>query len=599
MLNKLKIKNIILVSFVSVCVVSSIFIYYFMLNYFGDMQIQRSKDYGSNSVKLNAKIIEQVFDEKVSHLNDISYKLKNYSIKNDDEIRKMLKEYVDVVNEYNGFYIGTEENEFIDANGWEPSDYQVSTRPWFKSVKKSKDKVAITPYYDIYLNREVIGIAIKSQLSDTECVIGSNIEIEQIVKIVESIEYFDTGFGFIVDDRKKIIAMPRDISIYEKEMIKKVCKAENFPDFKNDQQLFKEEGYTIVNEYIEKYGWNLVLVAKEKEFNSYQEDLLKQVNSIFICVLGVVVLFSFYVSRRISEPIEALIVKVRNISTGNLDSSVFIESDWEIGELSSQLENMRLNILQILEKMEFESKLLTVNHKQIEEYLKNTKQGTAKFISMLSHDIKTPITLIKGYASGLQQNIVSTKEKREKYLDNIIFRADQIEKILTNNLDNIYEINNKLVLKPKEIEIIDFVNTVKSISKSYIEAENRIFNTDIKIDNVNACINVDIVKIQRVMDNLLTNAIKFSQDSSEIKLVMYDRYNKLYVGIKDNGIGMPEDKIKNVFDMFYRADNSKKGYGLGLCVCKSIINGHQGDMFVENKDIGCLVGFYLNIINCK
>jgi hypothetical protein len=77
-----------------------------MRNYYGGMHIQRSKDYGRNSVNLNAKIIEQWLDEKVILLNDISYKLKDFSIKHEGEIRKILKEYINVASRYNGFYIG-------------------------------------------------------------------------------------------------------------------------------------------------------------------------------------------------------------------------------------------------------------------------------------------------------------------------------------------------------------------------------------------------------------------------------------------------------------------------------------------------------------
>lgn len=596
MFRNVKIKNIVLLSFISVFVVSSVIIYSFMLNYFSKMEIQRSKDYGSNSVSLNAKIIEQWLDEKVVLLNHISEQLENYCYKNNEEIKRMLKEeYVDSASGHNSFYIGTENNDFIDANGWEPNaDYNVVTRPWYKAVQSSEDTVVITSYYDVHLNREVLGIAMKSQFSDLKCVIGSNIEIEKIVERVESIEYFDTGFGFVVDNRKKIIAMPRDISNDEKEIIQEVSQAEA----KNHSQIiYNKEGYTIVNEYIEKYGLNLVLIAKDAEFNSYQVDLVKYVNLIFFSILCVVVVFSFYISRVISKPIEALIVKVRNIATGNLDSSVLIESDSEIGQLSILLENMRLNIKRILERMEYESEVLTINHNRIEEYLDKTKKGTVNFISMLSHDIKTSITLIKGYATGIRKDIITTKEKREQYLDNIIFRADQIEKILTNSLENVSEINNKIILKLKEIELNDFINTIKNISKSYAEAENRIFISDINIQNANGWLNVDIIKIQRVMDNLLSNAVKFSQNSTQIKLIMYDKNNKLYVAIKDKGVGISDDKMEKIFDMFYRVDTSRRGYGLGLCVSKSIVDAHQGNMFVENEDIGSIVGFYLNIIN--
>lgn len=594
-MNNVKIKHIILSALVLVCLVSNLLTDYFMMNYYDDINIERSIEYGRNSVYLNAKIIEQWIDEKVVLLNDLKKKLKNQSIDEEEEISELLREYADLTTRYNSFYIGTENTEFIDGEGWEPSEtYIVSSRPWYSSGKNSGDNGALSLYYDVCLNREVIGISLNANLKDRDCVIGSNIEIDEIVHLLNDIDYFDTGFGFIVNDSNDLMVTPSDISEEDRQLIDKIVKRNHISESSEYKSIINEAEYTIISEYIEKYGWNLVLIAKTNEFNSYQEDLLKKVNSIFLSILLMVMLFSFYLSRKISNPIEDLIEKVRGIAVGEFHNSVLINSNWEIGKLSVQLENMRLRVLRILEKMELESELLSINHQNLEEYLDNTKKGTATFVSLLSHDIKTPVTLIKGYATGLKKGIAKTEEKKEQYLDNIISRADQIEKILTSNLDNVHHINNEVILYEKNIEVNDFLTTIESFCRSYIDACDRKFVTDINVKNRLGHIDIDIIKIQRVIDNLLSNAVKFSEAGTSIKLIMNDESKRLFVAIENEGHGIREGNINKIFDMFYRADSDQKGYGLGLSVCRSIVVAHDGEMYVQNKSEGVIIGFYLN-----
>ncbi|MCT4632803.1 MAG: sensor histidine kinase [Firmicutes bacterium] len=567
-----------------------------MKNYYEEITIQRSEESGRYSVELNTKLIEGWIDDKIILLTDLRNRLKYMSFDQEDEINFVLNRYANVATSYNSFYIGTEHNEFIDGEGWLPEDdYAVIERPWYIDAVNNDGKPAITPYYDVRLNREVIGISLTARLKDTNCVIGSNMDTKAIIELLEGIDYLDTGFGFIVDCNNELVVLPKTLTIEESKEIEKILDKDYFsPDHQN-KLLLREDKYTIISEKFEKYDWNLVLVAKSSEFNASQEDLSRKINGIFVLMLIVVILFSLYVSRKISKPIEKLICKVRGISNGDFNNSVLIKSSWEIGILSKQMENMRINVLRILEEMEVESEIISASHQHLEEYLNNTKKGTATFVSHLSHDIKTPVTLIKGYATGLKAGIATTEEKKEQYLESIITRADQIEKILTDNLENVHHINNELVINKKDIELTDFINTIHSTSRDYIESSNREYFSDIRLEDTTSKISLDIVKIQRVMDNLLSNAIKFSGGGSMISLKMYIEDNKLYVAVKDQGKGISEEDIEKIFDVFYRADKSQKGYGLGLSVCKSIIKGHGGDMFVKNHGSGSVVGFWLSI----
>jgi K+-sensing histidine kinase KdpD len=237
-----------------------------------------------------------------------------------------------------------------------------------------------------------------------------------------------------------------------------------------------------------------------------------------------------------------------------------------------------------------------MNSENLSSHLKDTYTGTYRFMSMLSHDIKTPITLIKGYSKALAMGILDD-EKEKEYIERINYRSEQIEKIVADVLDNTYEANN-LKTNLKKVSCEDFINTVIYNSETYVLNQKRKFEKDISLSDFNEgdIVYIDRIKIQRVINNILSNAVKFSDENSTIKLEIKKSHGRIFTCFKDRGEGIKDEDRQKIFNMFYKTDDSKKGYGLGLYINKAIIEAHEGSVYFDSvyKE-GTSSGFYLNI----
>jgi len=301
-------------------------------------------------------------------------------------------------------------------------------------------------------------------------------------------------------------------------------------------------------------------------------------------------------SRSISLPIESLVNGVSRFAKGNFDIAIDIQTHDEIGKLSKELDKMRINLKKIFESLKYESKIISMNSQNLIKHLDETYQGTSRFLLMLSHDIKTPITLIKGYSKALSMEMVDP-DKTKEYIERIQYRSEQIENIVTDILDNTYEAND-IKVNLKEIKISDYINMILYNSENYVSNQNHQFirKIDYKSLDIERTIAIDLTKIQRVINNILSNAVKFSEDNSVIELVIAEEEGRILTCFKDYGIGIRAEEREKIFNMFYKSDNSKKGYGLGLYINKAIIEAHNGEIFFESEyQQGTTSGYYLNM----
>lgn len=226
----------------------------------------------------------------------------------------------------------------------------------------------------------------------------------------------------------------------------------------------------------------------------------------------------------------------------------------------------------------------------LDDYQKN-------FIANISHDFRSPLTSIKGYAEAMKDGTIPV-EMQSKYLDIILFESERLTKLTSNllTLNNmqyngsflsigVFDINR--ILK-KTAEVFEGICTKKKIT----------IELNFIADKTNVCGDVD--KIQQVLYNLLDNAIKFSNNNSTIEMTVTERIDKVYVAIKDHGVGIPSDSIYKIWDRFYKTDPSrgkdKKGTGLGLAIVKEIINAHGETItVVSTVNVGTEFVFTLSI----
>lgn len=197
------------------------------------------------------------------------------------------------------------------------------------------------------------------------------------------------------------------------------------------------------------------------------------------------------------------------------------------------------------------------------------------FIANISHDFRSPLTSIRGYTEAILDGTIPP-DMYKKYLGIIQFETDRLTKLTENMLELTRFDNNAIILNPSPFDIN---RTIKQTAASF---EGTCRKKHIKIslvfDSSEIIVYADMGKIQQVLYNLLDNAIKFSPNKSTVRISTYTRNDKVFVSVKDNGVGIPKESIGKIWNRFYKTDLSrgkdKTGTGLGLSIVKEIISAH-------------------------
>ena len=300
---------------------------------------------------------------------------------------------------------------------------------------------------------------------------------------------------------------------------------------------YRVRGYVIIH----KPTSNLVNYANGLVMISYETLAL-----LFIAAFIVLVLFTYVVYipiRKIAKAADAY-------AEGNFDTKIDIHSNDEIGYLAASL-NYMANELNTLE------------------------DDQKKFVSNVSHDFRSPLTSIKGYVEAMLDGTIPV-EMQDKYLNIILFETERLNKLTKSLLEL-----NKFGSHGTMLDIIDFdINyTIRMTAQTFegICKEKRI-GFHLILTGEKLYVSADMSKIQQVLYNLIDNALKFSHTDSFITIETTEKNDKIFVSVKDTGIGIPKDSIKKIWERFYKTDLSrgkdKKGTGLGLSIVKEIIQAH-------------------------
>ena len=207
--------------------------------------------------------------------------------------------------------------------------------------------------------------------------------------------------------------------------------------------------------------------------------------------------------------------------------------------------------------------------------LNTLEDDQKKFVSNVSHDFRSPLTSIKGYVEAMLDGTIPV-EMQDKYLNIILFETERLNKLTKSLLEL-----NKFGSHGTMLDITDFdINHTIRMTVQTFEGrcmEKRItFNLILTGEKL--FVSADMSKIEQVLYNLIDNAIKFSHTDSAITIETTEKNDKIFVSVKDTGIGIPGDSIKKIWERFYKTDLSrgkdKKGTGLGLSIVKEIVQAH-------------------------
>lgn len=203
------------------------------------------------------------------------------------------------------------------------------------------------------------------------------------------------------------------------------------------------------------------------------------------------------------------------------------------------------------------------------------------FIANVSHDFRSPLTSIKGYVEAMLDGTIPP-EMQEKYLNIISHEAERLEK-LTRSLLVLNDLDEKKRLM--HIHRFDINDVIRSTANTFEgTCSQKKIDLQLLLSGTELFVEADMEQIQQVLYNLLDNAIKFSYDNSSIIMETTVKNGKVFVSVKDHGVGIPKESLSKVWDRFYKTDSSRgkdrKGTGLGLSIVKEIIRAHNQNINV-------------------
>lgn len=269
---------------------------------------------------------------------------------------------------------------------------------------------------------------------------------------------------------------------------------------------------------------------------------------IILFLLSLIILIFF--TEIVYIPLRKITEATEQYASGNLHYEFSVESEDEMGYLAASLSYMASEIAR-------------------------SEDDQKKFVANVSHDFRSPLTSIKGFLEAMIDGTIPP-EMHEKYLLIVLNETERLTK-LTNSLLTLNNLNTKgMMLNKTDFDINQIIRNVAASFEG--TCRQKTIGIELVLTGDEMYVLADIDKIQQVLYNLLDNAIKFSHHNSCIKLETTEKHNKIFVSVKDTGIGIPKDDLKLIWDRFYKSDLSrgkdKKGTGLGLSITKEIIQSH-------------------------
>ncbi len=231
--------------------------------------------------------------------------------------------------------------------------------------------------------------------------------------------------------------------------------------------------------------------------------------------------------------------------------------------------------------------------------LNTLEDDQRKFISNISHDFRSPLTSIQGYVNAILDGTIPP-ELQDKYLKIVIFETQRLDKLTQNILDLNKFAGGSMILDQTDFDINSVIRQT-ALSFEGVGKQKGL-TIDLILTGETMIVHADKDKIQQVLYNLIDNAIKFSRNDSVVTVETTERNGKLYVSVRDNGIGIPKDSLGRIWERFYKTDQSrgrdKKGSGLGLAIVKEIISAHGENISViSTENVGTEFTFTLSQVS--
>ena len=362
--------------------------------------------------------------------------------------------------------------------------------------------------------------------------------------------------------------------------IKAAARQEKVQYFADENLFFK-----VVNtdeQSQEKYGIIAVVTYGDQQSPEYKEFLKLLVASV-ILVLFVTALITASIARSMIQPIQEVQKASRKVRDGDLDYELTIK-DKEFAPLCDDFNQMRLRL------------------KETDRIKAEADAENQELISNISHDLKTPLTAIKGYVEGLLDNIADTPERRERYLTTIYNKTNDMQRLIDELTFYSRIDTNRIPYYFVPLPIADFFRDCVDETELDLTSRGMKMEFSCEVED-HVLVKADPEQMHRVLNNIIGNSVKYmDKPNGVVGIHLWRDERKVYAELMDNGPGISEDALPYIFDRFYRADaartQNQAGSGIGLSIVQKVVEDHGGTVYATSTlGEGTKITIELNIYN--
>lgn len=432
----------------------------------------------------------------------------------------------------------------------------------------------IKPYYrdNRIQTVDTIVNTIEESLVDKK---ATNSDIERVSRLTMSNNVCALIFNekgdqvYSCDSLGQLCMLDKSVNIYEEDIVIS-DEPYRLVDILNDNGLFSvTTNATITNSSMLLYGkkiksklsnYYLVINTPLEPIESYIDFILRQYSFISILIIVAALAVSFVLANAITSPIVRMKKEADKLAEGNYDIDFEGKKSYsEINELASTLDDA------------------TEKLSKIDELRKD-------LVANVSHDIKTPLTMIKAYAEMIKDISGDDPDKRNEHIDVILKETDYLSS-LVNDMQELSKMQAGIIeLNRDNFDLKETINDVISLLEHLLEQKNIDFKSNLSSTVVYA----DEIKISQVVYNFLNNAIKHTPEGNSITVNLFDDEDKVRVEVVDTGEGIKENLLPYIWDRYYKVDKNfartKESTGLGLAIAKAILEAHNAKYGVISKE---------------